>query len=50
MGTAAVPPGSLRLVIERIAALHRIGEPVDVAGAIVFLASRAAICWMVMPG
>jgi NAD(P)-dependent dehydrogenase (short-subunit alcohol dehydrogenase family) len=29
-------------VIERIAALHRIGEPVDVAGAVVFLASPAA--------
>jgi NAD(P)-dependent dehydrogenase (short-subunit alcohol dehydrogenase family) len=29
-------------VIERIAALHRIGEPMDVAGAVVFLASGAA--------
>ena len=29
-------------VIERIAALHRIGEPMDVAGAVVFLASSAA--------
>jgi NAD(P)-dependent dehydrogenase (short-subunit alcohol dehydrogenase family) len=29
-------------VIERIAALHRIGEPMDVAGAVVFLASPAA--------
>jgi NAD(P)-dependent dehydrogenase (short-subunit alcohol dehydrogenase family) len=29
-------------VVERIAALHRIGEPVDVAGAVVFLASPAA--------
>jgi NAD(P)-dependent dehydrogenase (short-subunit alcohol dehydrogenase family) len=29
-------------VRERIAALHRIGEPVDVAGAVVFLASPAA--------
>ncbi len=29
-------------VIERIAALHRIGEPMDVAGAAVFLASPAA--------
>jgi NAD(P)-dependent dehydrogenase (short-subunit alcohol dehydrogenase family) len=29
-------------VIERIAALHRIGDPVDVAGAVVFLASPAA--------
>lgn len=29
-------------VIERIAALHRIGEPVEVAGVVVFLASQAA--------
>jgi len=29
-------------LIERIAALHRIGEPMDVAGAVVFLASSAA--------
>jgi NAD(P)-dependent dehydrogenase (short-subunit alcohol dehydrogenase family) len=29
-------------VIERIAALHRIGEPSEVAGAVVFLASPAA--------
>ena len=29
-------------VIERIAALHRIGDPMDVAGAVVFLASPAA--------
>jgi NAD(P)-dependent dehydrogenase (short-subunit alcohol dehydrogenase family) len=29
-------------VLERIAALHRIGEPMDVAGAVVFLASSAA--------
>jgi NAD(P)-dependent dehydrogenase (short-subunit alcohol dehydrogenase family) len=28
--------------IERIAALHRIGDPMDVAGAVVFLASPAA--------
>ena len=28
--------------VERIAALHRIGEPMDVAGAVVFLASDAA--------
>jgi NAD(P)-dependent dehydrogenase (short-subunit alcohol dehydrogenase family) len=29
-------------VIERIAGLHRVGEPVEVAGAVVFLASPAA--------
>jgi NAD(P)-dependent dehydrogenase (short-subunit alcohol dehydrogenase family) len=29
-------------VIERIAGLHRIGEPMDVAGAVVFLAAPAA--------
>jgi NAD(P)-dependent dehydrogenase (short-subunit alcohol dehydrogenase family) len=29
-------------VVERIAALHRIGEPMDVAGTVVFLASPAA--------
>ena len=29
-------------VIDRIAALHRIGEPMEVAGAVVFLASSAA--------
>ncbi len=29
-------------VVERIAALHRIGEPMEVAGAVVFLASSAA--------
>jgi len=29
-------------VVERVAALHRIGEPMDVAGAVVFLASKAA--------
>jgi NAD(P)-dependent dehydrogenase (short-subunit alcohol dehydrogenase family) len=29
-------------VIERIAALHRIGEPIEVAGVVVFLASAAA--------
>ncbi len=29
-------------VLERIAALHRIGDPMDVAGAVVFLASPAA--------
>lgn len=29
-------------VVERIAALHRIGDPMDVAGSVVFLASPAA--------
>jgi NAD(P)-dependent dehydrogenase (short-subunit alcohol dehydrogenase family) len=29
-------------VVERIAALHRIGEPIEVAGVVVFLASPAA--------
>ena len=29
-------------IIDRIAALHRIGEPMEVAGAVVFLASPAA--------
>ena len=29
-------------IVERIAALHRIGEPMEVAGAVVFLASPAA--------
>ena len=29
-------------VVERIAALHRVGEPMDVAGSVVFLASPAA--------
>ncbi len=29
-------------VLERIAALHRVGEPVEVAGAVVFLCSSAA--------
>jgi NAD(P)-dependent dehydrogenase (short-subunit alcohol dehydrogenase family) len=29
-------------VVERIAALHRIGQPMDVAGSVVFLASSAA--------
>jgi NAD(P)-dependent dehydrogenase (short-subunit alcohol dehydrogenase family) len=35
-------PGFRADVTERIAALHRIGRPVDVAGAVVFLASPAA--------
>jgi NAD(P)-dependent dehydrogenase (short-subunit alcohol dehydrogenase family) len=29
-------------IIERIAGLHRVGEPMDVAGAVIFLASPAA--------
>ena len=29
-------------VLERIAALHRVGEPIDVAGAVVYLASPAS--------
>jgi len=35
-------PAFERDVTERIAALHRIGEPMDVAGTVVFLASTAA--------
>jgi NAD(P)-dependent dehydrogenase (short-subunit alcohol dehydrogenase family) len=35
-------PVSRADTLERIAALHRIGEPMDVAGAVVFLASSAA--------
>jgi NAD(P)-dependent dehydrogenase (short-subunit alcohol dehydrogenase family) len=35
-------PRHLNDTVERIAALHRIGEPVEVAGAVVFLASPAA--------
>jgi NAD(P)-dependent dehydrogenase (short-subunit alcohol dehydrogenase family) len=35
-------PAARADVVERIAALHRIGEPMDVAGAVVFLASSAA--------
>jgi len=35
-------PAFRNKTIERIAALHRIGEPVEVAGAVVFLASPAA--------
>jgi NAD(P)-dependent dehydrogenase (short-subunit alcohol dehydrogenase family) len=43
-GTEAVlsDPNFRNDVITRIAALHRIGEPVDVAGTVVFLASPAA--------
>jgi NAD(P)-dependent dehydrogenase (short-subunit alcohol dehydrogenase family) len=35
-------PAARADVIERIAALHRIGQPMDVAGSVVFLASPAA--------
>jgi NAD(P)-dependent dehydrogenase (short-subunit alcohol dehydrogenase family) len=35
-------PRNLLDTVERIAALHRIGEPMEVAGAVVFLASSAA--------
>jgi|SRR5579872_383037 NAD(P)-dependent dehydrogenase (short-subunit alcohol dehydrogenase family) len=43
-GTEAVlaDPAFRRNIVESIAALHRIGEPMDVAGAVVFLASPAA--------
>lgn len=43
-GTESVleDPVAKNKVIESIAALHRIGEPMDVAGAVVFLASPAA--------
>jgi NAD(P)-dependent dehydrogenase (short-subunit alcohol dehydrogenase family) len=43
-GTAGVlsDPAFAKDVTERIAALHRIGEPVEVSGAVVFLASPAA--------
>lgn len=40
--SALANPAFRTEVIERIAALHRIGEPMDVAGAVVFLASPAA--------
>ena len=40
--TALADPGFRQDVIDRIAALHRIGEPSEVAGAVVFLASPAA--------
>jgi len=41
-GEALSDPAFRADVLERIAALHRIGEPVEVAGAVVFLASPAA--------
>ena len=40
--SALADPAFRSDTIERIAALHRIGEPVDVAGAVVFLASPAS--------
>jgi NAD(P)-dependent dehydrogenase (short-subunit alcohol dehydrogenase family) len=39
---ALADPAFRAEVEERIAALHRVGEPVDAAGAVVFLASPAA--------
>ena len=39
---ALAEPGFNKEVIERIAALHRISEPADVTGAVIFLASPAA--------
>jgi len=39
---ALADPGFRADVLERIAGLHRIGMPMDVAGAVVFLASPAA--------
>jgi len=43
-GTAPVlgDPAFRADVVERIAGLHRVGDPMDVAGAVVFLASPAA--------
>lgn len=40
--SALADPAFRADIIERIAALHHIGEPMDVAGAVVFLASPAA--------
>jgi len=40
--SALADPAFRADTIERIAALHRIGEPMEVAGAVVFLASPAA--------
>jgi NAD(P)-dependent dehydrogenase (short-subunit alcohol dehydrogenase family) len=40
--SALADPAFCADVVERIAALHRIGEPMEVAGAVVFLASPAA--------
>ena len=35
-------PAFRAVMVERIAGLHRVGQPMDVAGAVIFLASRAA--------
>jgi NAD(P)-dependent dehydrogenase (short-subunit alcohol dehydrogenase family) len=40
--SALADPAFRSDVIERIAALHRVGKPMEVAGAVVFLASSAA--------
>jgi len=40
--SALADPAFRKDTVERIAALHKIGEPMDVAGAVVFLASPAA--------
>jgi NAD(P)-dependent dehydrogenase (short-subunit alcohol dehydrogenase family) len=40
--SALADPAFRADVLERIAGLHRVGEPMDVAGAVVFLASPAA--------
>lgn len=40
--SALADPAFRNNVIERIAALHRIGEPMEVAGAVIFLASPSA--------
>jgi NAD(P)-dependent dehydrogenase (short-subunit alcohol dehydrogenase family) len=43
-GTAAdlADPATAADIVDRIAGLHRVGEPMDVAGGVVFLASPAA--------
>lgn len=40
--SALADPAFRSDVIERIAALHRVGEPMEVAGAVIFLASSAS--------
>ena len=39
---ALADPAMKADILERIAGLHRVGHPMDVAGAIIFLASPAA--------